>query len=47
LHEKLKEAESYSRYAPTRILRDIRLEALLRLEEHLWQLPGIDVVVEK
>jgi penicillin-binding protein 2 len=46
LHEKLKEAESYSRYAPTRILRDIRLEALLRLEEHLWQLPGIDVVIE-
>lgn len=46
LRDKLKEAENYSRHAPTRILRDIGFEAFLRLQEHLWRLPGIDVVIE-
>ncbi|MCS7210733.1 MAG: penicillin-binding protein 2 [Chloroherpetonaceae bacterium] len=46
LADKIKEAESYSRYAPSRILRDISFPAFCRLQEHLWRLPGIDVVME-
>lgn len=46
LSNKLKEAEAYSRYAPTRILRDISFPAFCRLQEQLWRLPGIDIVME-
>ena len=46
IHERLKEGESYSRFAPVKIKRDINFKELSALEENRDSLPGVDYQIE-
>ncbi len=46
LRERLKDAEDLNRFLPAKLVRDLSLATLCRLEENLWQLPGADIVME-
>ncbi len=46
LEAKIAEGIAYNRFVPTKVVRDLTPLQLARLEENLWQLPGIGFAME-
>jgi penicillin-binding protein 2 len=46
LSDRIAQGRSHSRFLPTRVRRDVDVETLSALEEHLFLLPGVDYQVE-
>ncbi len=46
LRRSVAEARVYSPFAPSRVARDISFATLSAVEEHSWQLPGVEVVID-
>jgi penicillin-binding protein 2 len=46
LEAKIAEGRAYNRFAPTKVVRDLTPLQLARLEENLWQLPGVSFAME-
>lgn len=44
--ERADAAQRFSRHRPSRLLIDVSLEAFSNIQENIWQLPGIDYLVE-
>lgn len=46
LRRTLAEARAYSAFAPSRVARDVSFATFSSVEEHGWQLPGVEVVID-
>ena len=46
VQERIKKGETYSRFAPVKIARDVDFAVLAQLEENRERLPGVDIQVE-
>lgn len=46
LEERIEKGRRYNRFAPTVVERDIEQHQMMRLNENLWQLPGVLIEVE-
>jgi penicillin-binding protein 2 len=46
IRERIEKGRVYSRFSPTRIIRDIDFKALSALEEHMYLLPGVGYQID-
>jgi penicillin-binding protein 2 len=44
--DRINDGASYNKFAPAKILRDLPPVQLARVEENLWQLPGVNFTIE-